>query len=78
MTFRSGEIVLFKAVGIGNQVSFPAAAQLNVLSLLNFINPHPNLSWLRNTLVVYDARVDLKKGTATGWAYEWTSPKPTK
>ena len=41
MTFRSGEIVLFKAVGIGNQVSFPAAAQLNVLSLLNFINPHP-------------------------------------
>ena len=78
MTFRSGEIVLFKAVGIGNQVSFPAAAQLNVLSPLNFINPHPKLSFLRNTLVLWDARVDLKNGTATGWAYEWTSPKPTK
>jgi hypothetical protein len=75
MTFRSGEIVLFKAVGIGNQVSFPSATQLNVLSLLNFIDPPQSFSWLRSTLVLWEARVDLQNRTATGWAYEWTPPK---
>ena len=76
LTFQSGEIVLFKATGIGNQVSFPSNAALNVISLFNFIKPPNNLAWLRSTLVLWEAYVDLKTQTSIGWAYEWVSPKP--
>jgi hypothetical protein len=76
LTFQNGEIVLFKAVGIANQINFPSTEALNVLSLFNFVDPHPNFAWLKNTLVLWEAYVDLRTQTATGWAYEWVSRKP--
>jgi hypothetical protein len=78
LTLQSGEILLFKAVGIANQVSFPSNAALNVISLFNFIDPPDKFAWLRKTLVLWEAYVDLKTQTSVGWAYEWTSPKPKK
>jgi len=76
LTFQGGEIVLFKAVGIANQINFPSTEALNVLSLFNFVDPHPDFAWLKNTLVLWEAHVDLRTQTATGWAYEWVSRKP--
>ena len=77
LTFQSGEIVLFKAVGIANQINFPSTEALNVLSLFNFIDPHPKFAFLKNMLVLWEAYVDLRTQTSTGWAYEWVSRKPT-
>lgn len=77
LTFRSGEIVLFKAVGLGNQTSYSPPMTLSVVSLLSFVEPPESFSWVRITPVIWEAVVDLESQTATGTAWEWVSPRST-
>ena len=77
LAFRSSEIVLFKAVGLGNQTSYSPPMTLSVVSLLSFVEPPESFSWMRITPVIWEAVVDLESQTSTGTAWEWVSPRST-
>ena len=72
LTLSSGEIVGFKAVGIGKMVRKSPLSIEKLLSLIRFVDPPPSLAWMRSTLIVWEAMTDPKSQTLTATAYEWT------
>jgi hypothetical protein len=67
------EFVPFKAVGIGKLVRRSPLGVESLLSLIYFVDPPESLSWMRNTLVLWEAMTDPKTHSVTATAYEWTS-----
>jgi hypothetical protein len=74
MTFQDGEyeIVPFKAIGIGKAKRTSPGKQMNLVSLIYFVDPPPSLSWMRSTLVLWEAVTDPDSQTVKAMAYEWT------
>jgi hypothetical protein len=72
------EIVGFKAYGLGKLVKRSPARPQDLLSLIWFPDPPPSLSWLTNTIVLWEAVVDEKSQTINATAYEWIGPKVAK
>jgi hypothetical protein len=72
------DIVGFKAYGLGKLVKRSPARPQDLLSLIWFPDPPPNLSWLRTTIVLWEAVVDEKSQTIKATAYEWVGPKVAK
>jgi len=66
------DIIPFKAVGIGKMVRQSPLAIEKLLSLIYFVDPPPDFSWMRTTLVLWEAVTDPKSQTITATAYEWT------
>jgi hypothetical protein len=68
---QSGEIIPFRAVGLGKVIKRSPGAAANLVSLIHFINPPAHLSWMKNTPIVWDAVVDPQNQAITATAYEW-------
>jgi hypothetical protein len=65
------EFIPFKAVGVGKLIKKSPLALEKLLSLLWVIDPPPTFSWMRNTLILWEAVTDPKTQTVTATAYEW-------
>lgn len=65
------EFVAFKAFGIGKLVKKSPVGLEKLLSLLWVVDPPPPFSWMRNTLILWEADTDPKTRTVTAAAYEW-------
>lgn len=74
MTFQDGEyeVVPFKAVGLGRLERHSPLAIEQLVSLIYFVNPPESLSWMRTTIVLWEAVTDPKSQTIKATAYEWT------
>ena len=72
LTFRDGESVPFKAVGLGKVVKHSPGIVEKLLSLIYVIDPPPTFSWMGDTLILWEGDIDLKAQTVTATAYEWT------
>jgi hypothetical protein len=68
---KEGEIVGFKAVGLGKLVKHSPLRPEDLLSLIWFPDPPPELSWMKSVIVIWEAVVDPKNQTITATAYEW-------
>jgi hypothetical protein len=65
------DMMAFRAVGLGKLTKkSPLGAEM-LVSLIHFPDPPPNLSWMRTTLIIWEAVVDAKNQTITATAYEW-------
>jgi hypothetical protein len=45
---------------------------VKLVSLLWVVDPPPELDWMRDTLILWDAVTDPKTQTVEATAYEWT------
>jgi hypothetical protein len=75
---NEGEIVGFKAVGLGKLVKRSPLKPEDLLSLIWFPDPPPEFPWMRSTIVIWEAVVDPKKQTITATAYEWVGSSKAK
>jgi hypothetical protein len=65
------EMVSYKAVGLGKLVKKSPLGASKLVSLLDFIDPPPNLSWMSDMLVIWEAEVDTENQLIKATAYEW-------
>jgi hypothetical protein len=70
LTFQD-HIVGFKALGLARMVKHSPLAIENLLSLIYFVDPPPDLGWMRNTLIVWEAITDPKVQSVLAQAHEW-------
>jgi hypothetical protein len=71
MTFQDGEIATFKAIGLGKSIKQSPLLTEQLVSLIYFVDPHPNHSWMRDNFILWEAETDPKSQTIKAWAYEW-------
>jgi hypothetical protein len=71
LQLSDGEILPYRAVGMAKVVRRSPGLPVRILSLIQVINPPEKLSWMRNTLIVWEADVDPKNQSITATAYEW-------
>jgi hypothetical protein len=72
IAFQNGEMVTFQAYGIAKPVKRSPIAISTIVSVVQLTNPTPNISWMTETLVLWEAIVDEKAIRVNGTAYEWT------
>jgi hypothetical protein len=65
------EFVPFKGFGLGKLVKKSPLGMEKLLVLIWVINPPEAFSWMRNTLILWEAVTDPKTQTSTATAYEW-------
>jgi hypothetical protein len=73
MTFQDGEyeVVPFKAIGLGRLERHSPLGIEQLVSLIYFVDPPESLSWMRATIVLWEAVTDPKSQTIKATAYEW-------
>jgi hypothetical protein len=71
ITFHSGELVAFRACGLAKPVKHSPKAPSIIISLLQLIDPPPELSWMTETLVFWEGVVDERTFAVTATAHEW-------
>jgi len=65
------EFIAFKSFGTAKLVKRSPTGVETILSLIWFIDPPPEFSWMRNTLILWEAITDPKTKTIKATAYEW-------
>lgn len=65
------EFIAFKALGLGKLVKRSPVGLEKLLSLLWVVDPPPEFSWMRSTLILWEAMTDPKSQTVTAAAFEW-------
>src|SRR3712207_1689772 len=53
MTFQDGEIATFKAIGLGKPIRQSPLQTEQLVSLIYFIDPHPNHSWMLEYIILW-------------------------
>jgi hypothetical protein len=61
----------FKACGLAKPIKHSPKAPSTILSLIQFVDPSPDPSWMTETLVLWEGAVDERTFAVTATAYEW-------
>jgi hypothetical protein len=69
------EVVGFKALGLGKLVKRSPSKVQDLLSIIWFPDPPPEFSWMKSTIVIWEAFVDPKAQTIEATAYEWAGSR---
>lgn len=76
---KRGEIVGFKALGLGKLVRRSPLRPEDLLSLIWFPDPPPTLPWMNSTIVIWEAVVNPAEQTITATAMNgWVLPSPER
>ena len=74
MTFPDGDIVPFKAMGVGKQVRRSPLGLEMLLALIYFVDPPASRAWMGTTCVLWEAVTDPETKTLEATAWEWEAP----
>jgi hypothetical protein len=72
------EYIPFKACGLAKLVKRSPLGIETILSLLWVIDPPQEFSWMRNTLILWEAVTDPDSQTVKATAYEWEAIRGEK
>jgi hypothetical protein len=74
LTLGEGQLVGFRAMGHGKFIHHSPLAFEDLVLLIQFPDPPPSLSWMKQTIVIWEGRVDPRNQTIEAVAYEWEAP----
>lgn len=74
LTLGEGQLVGFRAMGLGKFVHHSPLGFEDLVLLISFPDPPPSLSWMKTTIVIWEARVDPRTQSIEAVAYEWEGP----